>query len=182
MAASFSPLFLFPAKVRILAEKKSSLLSHGTILQEKAASKSRGSQLGKPQVVYFSFICIFFNQLLIFTPENVSEVPLKQHIYCSLLAHTCLPIQLSFPSALTNIFLDTVKSLLNISTYGLWISLQFPFCQGTNTTSSLPLWLCLSMATNTDKLLQNNSHVLEQHRRKLKPLVHAYQHKLRVPK
>lgn len=108
-------------------------------------------------------------------------MPLEQHVYCSLLAHTCLPIQLSFPSALTETFSRT-QLLLNISTYGLWIFLQFPFCQGTNTTSSLPLWLCLSMVTNADKLLQYNPRMLEQHRRQLKPPVHALQDKVKVPK
>lgn len=64
----------------------------------------------------------------------------------------------------------------------VWIFLQFPFCQSTNTTSSLPLWLCLPTATNMDKLLQGIPHMLEKHRRKLKPPVHVQQHKVRAPK
>lgn len=90
--------------------------------------------------VYFSTDCSFL-------PEKVFKVSLEQHIYCSLLAHTCLPIQLFSISACRNIFLDIVKLLLNISAYGLWmqrvdIPAEFPFCQGINTTSSLLLWLC----------------------------------------
>lgn len=66
------------------------------------------------------FYLHFLNQLLIFTPENASEVPLEQHIHCSLLAHTCLPIQLSFPSALTETFSWTQSSYY-LRTYGLWM-------------------------------------------------------------
>lgn len=117
----FSLLFLLPAKAGILAVKKSSIWSHGPFIWEK-------EELQRTKGSYSVWSSHFFFFLLLRQPLYLFLIWkfLQNYLRAACLLHTpgtYLPLlQSQFSiSACRNILMDTVKLLLNISTYGLWI-------------------------------------------------------------